>query len=126
VELTLRSVCRQQFAHGRGLAESAVKAPETLTLPEVRRVVARTREASQTFSALPRRAALSRVGRRSVLALARAARFASATGPVTVRLYRWAIATHFLAGVREGLKEFGCAGLEGDTPPREARRKEPC
>ncbi len=123
VDLSLRNVCRQQYTHGRGLAEAAVRAPETLTLPEVHGVVSRTSGTSRVRTDLPRRMALSRAGRWSILSLARAAGRARARSPATVRLYSWAIAAHFLAGVREGLKEFGFAGVERETSPREARKE---
>jgi glycosyltransferase involved in cell wall biosynthesis len=106
-ELSLGAVCRGQYQHGRGCAEAAAKAPETLSLPELRHIVQRARLSNTNAMGQLKRAASSRLGRRILLDAGHIARDVPAVRRAAPLLYRWAIAAHFTAGVRVGLRDFG-------------------
>jgi hypothetical protein len=118
--LELGWVCRQQYGHGRGCAEAVARAPETLNLPELRRIIQRVQSARRAPRSLFRRPALSPAGRKALLAVARAAGATGLTRPLAPALYRLAIAAHFVAGVRDGLCEFGVSDAGARTSPRDA------
>jgi GT2 family glycosyltransferase len=108
----IASVSRQQYKHGMGYAEAAVKCPETLGLPEVATVV----EANGRFRAgggvtavarqLLKHVVSSQPVRGSVLAIARLADRIPFSRRAQMTLYRAAISSHFVAGVRRGLHAY--------------------
>jgi len=75
--------------------------------------VQRERLSNTNAMGLLKRAASSRLGRRILLDAGQMARGVPAVRRAAPLLYRWALAAHFRAGVRVGLREFGhveCAG----------------
>jgi hypothetical protein len=116
-ELSLGAVCRGQYSHGRGCAEAATKAPETLGLPELRHILQRARLSNTNAAGLLKTAASSRLGRRVLLAAGPIAGRVPAAGGAASWLYRWAIAAHFTAGVQAGLREFGPVEHPGRVSP---------
>jgi glycosyltransferase involved in cell wall biosynthesis len=107
----LEDVCRQQYKHGLGCGEVARKCPETLELEDLATIV----DASQLRSAT--RPARFPIHAAKILAstaparmlLLEAARVAERVRPQAdwpSTLYRWAIASHFIGGVRDGLRRF--------------------
>jgi GT2 family glycosyltransferase len=106
------SVSRQQYKHGMGYAEAAVKCPETLALPELATVIrasgppAPPESAPATAKRLLKSVASSPVVRGGVLAVARWADRLPVPARAQAVLYRAAISSHFVAGVRRGLQLF--------------------
>ena len=106
------SISRQQYKHGMGYAEAAIKCPETLGLPELASVIEASRpprwRAGVTALASPllKSLAASPPVRAGVLALARAADRLPLSGRARAALYRAAISSHFVAGVRRGLRLY--------------------
>jgi len=106
------SVSRQQYKHGMGYAEAAVKCPETLALPELATVIEASGPPS-TGEGVPARAkrllkhvVSAPVMRGGVLAVARWADGLPLPARAQAALYRAAISSHFVAGVRQGLQLF--------------------
>ncbi len=116
-ELSLERVSRGQYSHGWGCAEAAVKAPETLDLPELRGII----DAADARIHLPKRAAGSKAGRHLLGRIARAVTRASPRSPGALVLYRWVIGAHFTAGVRDGLRHYRLSAPGG----RASRNLEP-
>lgn len=112
--LGIADLCRQQFKHGVGCAEAARRCPESLALDELARVIRRsTTEGSDGLLAAGgkrlRGIAASRWCRRAICWGARVAERTAPQADIFGPLYRLAVATHFLAGVREGLLRFAGA-----------------
>jgi GT2 family glycosyltransferase len=107
------SISRQQYKHGMGYAEAAVKYPETLALPEMAAVIQACGpptaggSATGTAKRLLKDVASSPVVRGGVLALARGAGRFPLPARAQAALYHAAISSHFIAGVRRGLQTFG-------------------
>jgi hypothetical protein len=106
-QVSLAAVCRNQYGHGVGCGEVAVRRPETLALPALRAIVATH---VPDVVAAPRRAStrawsvLSRPRpRRALVALAERAERHPGIARALPILYRLAVGAHFSAGVRDGL-----------------------
>jgi len=107
-------VCRQQYKHGLGCGEVAIRCPETGELEEL----ARIRNGNWLLPADNWMTRLSKVmrmlaaGRLIRLPILTAARIAERIAPQwddLAHLYRWAIALHFIAGLHDAVTRF--------TPP---------
>jgi hypothetical protein len=125
-ELGLSQVCRGQYAHGRGCAEAAAKAPETLALPTLRRILDRQQASRSHVAGLMKRAGSSPVGRRALLRTARIARMLLGQHAPVALLYRWAIGAFFAAGVREGARDFMRSTPGSTSSPSPPGTGEPC
>ena len=108
----IASICRQQYKHGMGYAEAATKVPATLALPELATVVAATgpRPSSEGVRAgahrLLKNVVSSSSVRAGVLAVARVADRLPLPERAQAALFRAAISSYFVAGVRHGLRAF--------------------
>ena len=108
-DVSIPALCRQQFKHGLGAAEAAARRPfTTVTLPELRKIVASNGPAvsTDTYKVRTRKAVktvLSQSPNRRLLSLA-----AQVAGflPGGQLLVRAAVSAHFVAGVRQGLRQF--------------------
>jgi len=109
-ELSLARVCQGQYTHGRGCAEAAAKAPETLALPSLKRILCHPRDSQYSPAAVLKRAGSSPVARRLLLHAGQLTRPVLGHHPMVALLYRWAIGAHFMAGVREGSRAFSTSG----------------
>jgi hypothetical protein len=105
IEIT--SVCRHQYTHGFGCAEAASRCPETLELTELRRIIERASAPPGTLRGLTTRIGSSPQARASLLAAAKILERVAPWAFVLKRVYRVAIAAHFISGVREGMRHFG-------------------
>lgn len=108
--LAILDVCRQQYKHGLGCAEAACRCPETLELQELAVIVA-ANDPSFCGNPVPISSRLKSLvaGARARAAIVRAALLAERYTPQwdgLRPLYRLAIAAHFSAGVRDGLRRF--------------------
>jgi cellulose synthase/poly-beta-1,6-N-acetylglucosamine synthase-like glycosyltransferase len=107
--VTIAGMCRQQYKHAVGCAEVALKRPESLDLPDLKRVIEANRpgggKANGLFKRLAKRITASQLCRQ---ALARLASWSEKFAPqvITDRLYYAAIAAHFTAGIRDGLLKY--------------------
>jgi len=107
----IATISRQQYKHGIGYAEAAAKCPRTMALPELARAVAgvggdaRARDGLARY--LLKRAVSASPVRAGLLALARTADRVPFPRRLRWPLYRAAISSHFLAGVRRGLEVYG-------------------
>jgi hypothetical protein len=108
-DVSIPALCRQQFKHGLGAAEAAARRPfTTVTLPELRKMVASNGPAvsTDTYKVRTRKAVktvLSQSPNRRLLSLA-----AQVAGflPGGQLLVRAAVSAYFVAGVRQGLRQF--------------------
>lgn len=125
--ITLDSVCGQQYKHGVGCAEAALKCPETLELPDLRRVIdtcgpaSRSDSNRQVIKKAIKRLASMQPSRKALLRLAQASEKLMPRSPALHGLYRTAISAHFCAGVRDGLKKFAQEGAKPLCPSQPAR-----
>jgi hypothetical protein len=107
----LEEVCRQQYKHGLGCGEAAQKCPETLELEELAQIVGASQlHAADRPALFPLKAAKilasTAAARTLLLETARIAEQLRPHAEWPSPLYRWAIASHFIGGVRDGLRRF--------------------
>ncbi|HUG54118.1 MAG TPA: glycosyltransferase [Vicinamibacteria bacterium] len=111
--IDIHSISRQQYKHGLGYGEVAAKCPETLGLPALASVILANGPAGTGAGpgARARRALRHLVStrpiRRSLLELAALGERIPVPERLQARLYHAAISSHFVAGVRHGLKTYG-------------------
>lgn len=111
-EVNLPSICQQEYKHGVGIAEAAVKCPATLGLRQFASALAANRpmrrgDALTTICKKGIKSLLifnsSRVGLLAVV------RFVESVAPQSTllrRLYTASIGAFFFAGIRAGLRDF--------------------
>jgi glycosyltransferase involved in cell wall biosynthesis len=110
--VVIDAACRQQYTHGVGCAEAAVKCPGTLELPDLQRVIAdngpisRVDTLGQVTKKLIKRLATPRLVRTTLLKVVQIAEFACPFRAILAPMYNAAISAYFCAGVRDGLKKY--------------------
>lgn len=110
--VVIDALCRQQYKHGVGCAEAAVKCPGTLELPDLQRIIAVNGPISrldtwrQVTKKLIKRLATPRLVRTTILKVVQIAEFACPFRAILAPMYNAAISAYFCAGVRDGLKKY--------------------
>ncbi len=110
--VVIDSMCRQQYKHGIGCAEAAVKCPGTLELPDLQRIItvngpiSRVDTLGQVTKKLIKRLATPRLVRTTLLKVVQIAEFACPIRVILAPMYNAAISAYFCAGVRDGLKKY--------------------
>ncbi len=104
--LDIRAVCQHQYKHGLGCAEAACRCPDTLALPELRRIIERTELPAKTLKGFAKRAGSGVAARRILLSTAGFLERLPASSLLLEHIYRAAIGAHFVGGVRDGLRLF--------------------
>lgn len=120
-EVDIARICLQQYKHGLGCGEVAVKCPTTLELRELETIVERCGPGgsgpfSQRWAAGLKAVASDKPLRAALLRLARWTEALRIGGPLLRGLYHAAISAHFIAGVRDGLRHYAQSDPSAPRP----------
>jgi hypothetical protein len=105
--IEIAALCHQQYKHGLGCAEVVCKRPATREWTDLARIIERCASRPTTPGGLAKLLASSWPMRRGLLAAAKRLESRGASPTLVRALCRSAIAAHFVAGVRDGLREYG-------------------
>jgi len=107
--LSIEALCRQQYKHGLGYAEAALRRPDTRRLPELAAVIQKAQALGLVAWDRPRAGlralASGSLGRATLLKFAKLAERWAPQSDALRPLYVATIAAHFAGGVRDGLRK---------------------